>query len=201
MSHRVTLIPGDGAGPELAEATRRVIEATGVKIRLGRPGGGRRRHGPGSAATPCPTASSSRSGRTGRPSRARSPRRSAPASARQRRPAQGARPVRLRPALQDYAGVRTCFSDTKVDLVIVRENTEDLYAGIEFEQRQARDARADRRDIKRLERQDQIRRTDSGISIKPISRHRHRADRQLRLRVRPRRTAARRSPPSTRRTS
>jgi isocitrate dehydrogenase (NAD+) len=30
--HRVTLIPGDGTGPELAEAARRAIEATGVKI-------------------------------------------------------------------------------------------------------------------------------------------------------------------------
>ncbi len=30
MAHRVTLIPGDGTGPELTEATRRVLEATGV---------------------------------------------------------------------------------------------------------------------------------------------------------------------------
>src|SRR6188768_2307136 len=32
MAHRVTLIPGDGTGPELAEATRRVLEATGVEF-------------------------------------------------------------------------------------------------------------------------------------------------------------------------
>ena len=32
MTHRVTLIPGDGTGPEIAEATRRVIDATGVEI-------------------------------------------------------------------------------------------------------------------------------------------------------------------------
>ena len=32
MAHRVTLIPGDGIGPELTEATRRVLEATGVKF-------------------------------------------------------------------------------------------------------------------------------------------------------------------------
>ena len=32
MAHRVTLIPGDGTGPELAEATRRVLEATGVEL-------------------------------------------------------------------------------------------------------------------------------------------------------------------------
>src|SRR5207344_1960035 len=38
----------------------------------------------------------------------------------------------IRPCKQ-YPGVRTFFSDTPVDLVIVRENTEDLYAGVEFE--------------------------------------------------------------------
>jgi isocitrate dehydrogenase (NAD+) len=32
MQHRVTFIPGDGIGPEVAEATRRVLEATGVKF-------------------------------------------------------------------------------------------------------------------------------------------------------------------------
>ena len=32
MTHRVTLIPGDGTGPELTEATRRVLEATGVEF-------------------------------------------------------------------------------------------------------------------------------------------------------------------------
>ena len=32
MSHAVTLIPGDGTGPEITEATRRVLEATGVKF-------------------------------------------------------------------------------------------------------------------------------------------------------------------------
>src|SRR5829696_2466262 len=32
MAHRVTLIPGDGTGPELTEATRRVLEATGVEL-------------------------------------------------------------------------------------------------------------------------------------------------------------------------
>ena len=56
VSHRVTLIPGDGTGPEIAEATRRVLEATGVELRLGRAGGRRRRHGSATAATRCPTA-------------------------------------------------------------------------------------------------------------------------------------------------
>ena len=44
MTHRVTLIPGDGIGPELTAATRRVLEATGVGVRLGPPDGRRRLH-------------------------------------------------------------------------------------------------------------------------------------------------------------
>ena len=36
MPHTVTLIPGDGTGPELTEATRRVLEATGVAFDVGR---------------------------------------------------------------------------------------------------------------------------------------------------------------------
>ena len=45
MTYRVTLIPGDGTGPELVTATRRVLEATGVAVRLGHAGGRRRRDG------------------------------------------------------------------------------------------------------------------------------------------------------------
>ena len=45
MTHRVTLIPGDGIGPELAEATRRVLEASGVAFDVGRRGRRRSRHG------------------------------------------------------------------------------------------------------------------------------------------------------------
>ena len=43
MAYEVTFIPGDGTGPELAEATRRVLEATGVAFRLGCSAGGNRR--------------------------------------------------------------------------------------------------------------------------------------------------------------
>ncbi len=82
MAHRVTLIPGDGIGPELTEATRRVLEATGVDVRVGRPAGRRRRDGrarrqpaAGGDARVDPRATASRS-------RARSRPRSATASAR-----------------------------------------------------------------------------------------------------------------------
>ena len=62
-----------------------------------------------------------------------------------------------------YAGVRTRFPET--DIVIVRENTEDLYAGIEFEVGMADNAKL--REL--LEKLGRPVREDSGISIKPIS--------------------------------
>ncbi len=130
MTHAVTLIPGDGTGPEIVEATRRAIEATGVDIRwdvqeIGVPA--IEKHG-----TPFPEA--------------------ALASVRRNRVAlkgplttelgTGFRSVNvalrkefdlyanLRPA-KTYRGVRAPLGD--VDLVVVRENIEDLYAGIEFD--------------------------------------------------------------------
>src|SRR5918992_531695 len=92
MAHRVTFIPGDGVGPELSEATRRVVEGTGV-------------------------------------------------------------------------GFQWDFQEA-VDVVICRENHEDLYAGVEFEQGSP--------EAKRLidvieELADKRIREDSGISMKPIS--------------------------------
>jgi isocitrate dehydrogenase (NAD+) len=69
----------------------------------------------------------------------------------------------LRPC-KAYKGVRTRFPDT--DIVIVRENHEDLYAGIEFEQG-SEEARRLREAIKELSGKDI--REDAGISIKPIS--------------------------------
>ena len=69
-----------------------------------------------------------------------------------------------------YPGVRTFFSQRPVDLVIVRENTEDLYAGIEFEA--AQPATGELIDyINRISPRRPIRsgRTETGISIKPIS--------------------------------
>src|SRR5262249_51495835 len=64
---------------------------------------------------------------------------------------------------KSYPGVRSRFDD--VDLVVVRENTEDLYAGVEFEEgtEHARDL------IDWLDRHGGRVRGDSGISIKPIS--------------------------------
>ena len=109
MAHRVTLIPGDGIGPELAEATTRVLDATGHRVRMGvrrrRRGGDRRRTGRRSR-----TRSSSRSGATRSRSRARSRRRSATGS--------GASTSTLRQALGLYANLRPARSMEGVETAL-----------------------------------------------------------------------------------
>src|SRR5881409_3361095 len=130
LTHRITLIPGDGTGPEIVDATRRAIEATGVQIEwdvhdIGLPA--MAKHG-----TPFP--------------------KEALDSVRRNRVAlkgplttelgTGMRSVNvalrkefdlyanLRPA-KTYPGVHAPMGN--IDLVVVRENIEDLYAGIEFD--------------------------------------------------------------------
>ncbi len=132
MSHKVTLIPGDGIGPEVSAAAREAVDATGVKIEwevaelnpdimaktgqslpphviesLERTGAGLK----GPVTTPIAGGYTSVN-------------------------------VALRKRLDLYANVRpvrslpglvTRFSDVKIDMVIFRENTEDLYSGLEHE--------------------------------------------------------------------
>ena len=162
-SHVVTLIPGDGTGPEIAAATRRVIDATGVEIDwdvqeagadvMDRYGGNPlpdhvlesiRENGTaikGPITTPVGTGF-----------------RSVNVSLRKTLDLYG----QVRPC-KSYPGVRSRYED--VDLVLVRENTEDLYAGIEFEEGsgEAREL------IEWLAERGQTVRPDSGISIKPLS--------------------------------
>ncbi len=169
MAHDVTLITGDGTGPELAEAARRCVDATGVKInwdvqeagvdvmaRLG---------------TPLPDAVMDSVRRTKCALKAPI---TTPVGT-------GFRSinVHLRQALglfacirpcKHYKGVRTFFSSVPVDLVIVRENTEDLYAGIEFERGKKETAEL----IEFINKLSPDRRVktpagETGISIKPIS--------------------------------
>jgi isocitrate dehydrogenase (NAD+) len=128
MVHRVTLIPGDGIGPELAEATRRVLEASGVGFEWEYQEAGEAmiaEHG-----TPLPEAvlESIRRNKVALKGPITTPVGGGFRSAN----------VTLRQALGLYANVRPARSmkglETRyedVDLVIVRENTEDLYAGIE----------------------------------------------------------------------
>jgi isocitrate dehydrogenase (NAD+) len=128
MSHRVTLIPGDGIGPELAEATRRVLEATGVEFEWESVVAGEGAIEAEGTPLPEHVLESIRRNKVALKGPITTP------------VGGGFRSVNvsLRQALNLYANVRPARSmqglDTRyenVDLIIVRENTEDLYAGIE----------------------------------------------------------------------
>jgi isocitrate dehydrogenase (NAD+) len=164
MAHRVTLIPGDGTGPEIAEATRRVLEATGAEFDWDTQHAGAdvmeeyggnplpehvldsvKRNGvaiKGPITTPVGTGF-----------------RSVNVALRKALDLYG----QVRPC-KSYPGVRSRYRD--VDLVVVRENTEDLYAGIEFEEGNDETAEL----LEWLgEHQYAGIRQDSGISVKAIS--------------------------------
>src|SRR5260370_20210236 len=156
-------MPGDGVGPEVREATRRVLEASGVQLEWDVQNAGlsvMEKYG-----TPMPehVLESIRRNKVAIKGPLTTP------------IGKGIRSVNvaLRKELDLYALVRPCKSYPGVrsryddiDLIIVRENTEDLYAGIEFAEGEP-DTLALIDTINRLARKD-IRR-DSGISIKPIS--------------------------------
>jgi len=163
LGYKITLIPGDGVGPEITEATRRVLEATGVRFdwELAYAGAGViERYG-----TPLPdeVIASIRKNKVAIKGPVTTP------------VGTGFRSVNvaLRKALDLYACVRPCktypgaptpFKD--VDIVIVRENTEDLYAGVEFEKgtREAEEL------IEFINKQKgDVIKDDSGISIKMIT--------------------------------
>jgi isocitrate dehydrogenase (NAD+) len=163
MVHEVTLIPGDGTGPELIEATRRVLEATGVEFQWDEQLAGEDVYARDGTPFPDRTLESIRRTKVGIKGPTTTPVGSGFRSVN----------VLLRKELDLYAcirpckayeGVRTRYPET--DIVIVRENTEDLYAGIEFEQGSDENARL-REFLKGL---GATVREDSGISIKPISR-------------------------------
>jgi len=128
MSHRVTLIPGDGIGPELAQATRRVLEASGVALEWEIVDAGEAVMAEYGTPLPDHVLESIRRNRVALKGPITTPIgggfRSVNVTLRQ---ALGlyanVRPVRSMP------GIESRYDD--VDLVIVRENTEDLYAGIE----------------------------------------------------------------------
>ncbi|MBI4364170.1 MAG: isocitrate/isopropylmalate dehydrogenase family protein [Candidatus Latescibacteria bacterium] len=163
MAHRVTLIPGDGTGPEITEATRRVLEATGVSFDWDVQQAGIDVYEKEGTPLPKRALDSLRSTKVGLKGPITTPVgtgfRSVNVSIRKELDLYAC----IRPC-KTYPGVRSRFDH--IDLVIVRENTEDLYAGIEFE-RGSKGAGA-LRELVRREAQREIR-EDSGISIKPIS--------------------------------
>jgi isocitrate dehydrogenase (NAD+) len=166
VAHRVTFIPGDGTGPEIADATKRVLDATGVGFEWDVQEAGVDIMK--TAGTPLPDAviESIKENKVGIKGPITTP------------VGHGFRSVNvaLRKALDLYACVRPCKSYEGVrskyddiDIVIVRENTEDLYAGIEFE----KDTPENLALIEKLieldpSAKDTIK-PHSGISIKPIS--------------------------------
>ncbi|MEX2457981.1 MAG: isocitrate/isopropylmalate dehydrogenase family protein [Actinomycetota bacterium] len=163
MAHRVTLIPGDGVGPELSEATRRVLEGTGVEFDWDVQDAGADVMDKYGTPLPEPVLESIRKNGVAIKGPITTPVgggfRSVNVALRKELDLYAC----LRPC-KYYPGVRSRYDD--VDVVIVRENTEDLYAGIEFEQGLD--------ETKRLieflgELSDKRIREDSGISIKPIS--------------------------------
>jgi isocitrate dehydrogenase (NAD+) len=164
VAHRVTLIPGDGTGPELTEATRRVLEATGVEFDWDVQHAGTDVMDE-NAGNPLPPATLESIRRNGVALKGPI---TTPVGGGFRSVNVGLRKeldmyAQVRPC-KSYQGVRTRFDD--VDLIIVRENTEDLYAGIEFEEGTADAAEL----IAWIESKGgRMRWNDAGISIKPIS--------------------------------
>jgi len=135
MAHRVTLIPGDGIGPELAEATRRVLDATGIEFEWEVVDAGEAMIAAHGTPLPDSVLESIRRNKVAIKGPITTP------------VGEGFRSVNvtLRQALGLYANLRPARSMKgvvtrfeNIDLVIVRENTEDLYAGIEH--RVGRDA-------------------------------------------------------------
>ena len=164
MAHEVTLIPGDGTGPELTEATRRVLEATGAEFEwdVQQAGADVMDQFDGN---PLPEQTLESIRRTGVAIKGPI---TTPVGGGFRSVNVGLRKAldlyaQVRPC-KTYEGVRTRFDD--VDLVIVRENTEDLYAGIEYEQGRPETLEL----IEWIEAQGgTLRHGDAGISIKPLS--------------------------------
>jgi isocitrate dehydrogenase (NAD+) len=163
VAHLVTLIPGDGIGPEVSEATRRVLEATGVPIEWAIEEAGAdvvEREG-----TPLPgrVLDRIRDSRVAIKGPITTPVGSGFRSVN----------VELRQALDLFAAVRpsrslaglpTRYPD--VDIVVIRENTEDLYQGIEFA-KGTPEALELREVLLRLSGREL--REDSGFTVKPIS--------------------------------
>ena len=163
MKHTITLIPGDGIGPEITDATVKVVEATGVDIEWDIVRAGAEVYEKEGNVLPQKVIDSLKTNKVGIKGPITTP------------VGTGFRSVNVamrklfnlyacvRPC-KSYKGVKSKYSD--IDLVVIRENTEDLYAGIEFE--------INKEETKGLidfvkDKKDLLIRKDSGISLKPIS--------------------------------
>ena len=163
MAYRVTFIPGDGIGPEVAWAARRCLDATGIAFQWEERLAGESAIRQFKTPLPPETLQSIRDTRVAIKGPVTTPIGTGFRSVN----------VALRKELnlfacvrpcRTYAGVRSPFQD--VDLVVVRENTEDLYAGIEFAAGEPRTATLI---TQLMEWSKQPIQPDAAISIKPIS--------------------------------
>ncbi|MDP3789049.1 MAG: isocitrate/isopropylmalate dehydrogenase family protein [Candidatus Omnitrophota bacterium] len=163
MRHRITLIPGDGIGPEISEATRRCVEATGLDVEWDVHNAGSDMMEKTGNVLPPDVLESIRKNKVAIKGPITTPVgtgfRSINVTMRKELDLYAClRPCKL------YKGVRSRYEN--VDIIIVRENTEDLYAGIEFKKGE-KDTENIIKEISRLSKKPI--RPDSGISIKPIS--------------------------------
>jgi isocitrate dehydrogenase (NAD+) len=163
VAHLVTLIPGDGIGPEVSDATQRVLGATGVEIEWAVEEAGAEVLEREGTTLPARVLDRIRRSRVALKGPITTPVGSGFRSVN----------VALRHELDLFAAVRPSRSlpgvptrHEGVDLVVIRENTEDLYRGIEFE-RGTEQAAALRREIARLAGRPM--REDAGFTVKPIS--------------------------------
>ena len=169
MAHDVTLITGDGTGPELAEAARKCIDATGVSINWDVKEAGVDVMKTRGTPIPDETIDSVRRTKCALKAPITTP------------VGTGFRSINvylrqelglfacIRPC-KHYPGVRSFFSELGVDIVIVRENTEDLYAGVEFEAGKPETSQLIEF-INNLPSDKKIKTggDETGVSIKPIS--------------------------------
>jgi len=162
-THTVTLIPGDGIGPEITAAMRRVVESTGVDISWDIAHAGA--YVVETEGTPLPekTIESIRANKVAIKGPVTTPVGSGFRSVN----------VQLRKELDLFVNLRPSFSlpgtgarYLDIDLIIVRENTEDLYAGVEFEEGSTQ--ALELIEFCKSSGAGAIR-SDSGISLKPIS--------------------------------
>ncbi|MEZ6105395.1 MAG: isocitrate/isopropylmalate dehydrogenase family protein [Pirellulaceae bacterium] len=169
MAHQVTLIRGDGTGPELAEAARRCVDATGVEIEWDVQEAGIDIMAEVGTPIPDATLESVRRTRCALKAPITTP------------VGTGFRSINvflrqelglfacIRPCKQ-YQGIRSFFSQLPVDLVIVRENTEDLYAGVEFEAgKETTQQLIDFINGLPSDKKIKTKGSETGVSIKPIS--------------------------------
>jgi isocitrate dehydrogenase (NAD+) len=161
--YKITLIPGDGVGPEITDAVTRVLEATGISFDWDVQNAGEEVYNNEGTPLPDRVLESIKSNRVAIKGPITTP------------VGTGFRSVNvaLRQELDLFSCVRPCKSYKgaraiydNIDLVIFRENTEDLYAGIEYE----KGSEGSQAIIDLVQKMsNRAIRQDSGISIKPIS--------------------------------